>query len=459
MSHLSSSANSAKLAVFSCANYTNGYFNAYKEAATINDLDVVLHLGDYIYEYGMFEDDGVTPAYASKNAKNIARELPSSNDKELLTLSDYRKRYALYRSDDGLKSLHKVTPFICVWDDHKIANDTYKDGAENHNENDGDFQERKLDALKAYFEWLPIRPFESDNTEIIYRSFKFGDILDLYMLDTRVLARDKQLDYSNYFDSVGAFNQSKFVSDMSDTSRTMLGSEQLTLLQNSLASSNAKWQVLGQQVLMGKMSLPSELLILITQLNVAKGDAKTALLSKMNILITELVSIKTRLLSNDPSLTVQEKARVTTVMPYNLDAWDGYSYEREVIFGTLKALDKKLVVLSGDTHNSWASDLKDVNGDNIGIELATKSVSSPGMEDYVGLSTMTASMEFEGAIALLIDDLKYTNLNQRGFMTVIFTKDEVKSKWTYIDSNDSVRYTIDNTRAKYISCTDKTLIL
>lgn len=223
---LSSSPSQVKFAVFSCANYPNGYFNGYKEVSTLEDIDVVLHLGDYIYEYGMYEnDDGVTPAYATQNAIAIDRVLPKDNDTELLTLDDYRKRYGVYHTDEGSLSIHQNLPFITIWDDHEVANDAYKDGAENHDETEGDYETRKLAALQAYFEWLPIRPFAEGNDEIIYRSFAFGDLVSLHMLDTRIIGRDIQLNYADYFDNLGNFDQTSFTADMSDTSRSMLGSE------------------------------------------------------------------------------------------------------------------------------------------------------------------------------------------------------------------------------------------
>ncbi|RXK13220.1 alkaline phosphatase [Halarcobacter mediterraneus] len=445
---ISSNPSQVKMAVFSCSNYPNGYFNAYMEASKIQDLDVVLHLGDYIYEYGMFEADGLTPAYATKNAVEIGRALPSDNDTELLTIEDYRKRYALYRTDEGLQALHKKVPFITVWDDHEIANDTYKDGAQNHNnDTEGDFQTRKMAALKAYFEWLPIRAYEEDNNEIIYRNFEFGDLVSLYMLDTRVLSRDKQLNYSNYFDKSANFDSVSFSSDLLDSSRTMLGNEQLLWLQNKLSTSASTWQVLGQQVLMGRMFLPAELLTSISQLeNDLTDEQKLALLTQLNEQVSELVSIKTRILSGGSTVSEEEALRLNTTLPYNLDAWDGYFYEREVLLGTSLSLGKNLIVLSGDTHNSWANELKDSNGNSVGVEYAVTSVSSPGMEDYAGLTSMDSAKAFENAISFLIDDLKYTNLNQRGFMTVTFTEDEATTNWYYLDNYASTNYSLDASR-------------
>ena len=157
-----------KLAVFSCSNYPAGFFNVYGLAAKQDDIDAVLHLGDYIYEYGR---DG----YATENAEALGRlVLPEG---EIISLNDYRTRYAQYRTDKDLQALHSVAPFICVWDDHEIANDTYVGGAQNHQDNEGDFEQRKLSALQAYFEWMPIRPVVEGNKEIINRTFKFGNLV------------------------------------------------------------------------------------------------------------------------------------------------------------------------------------------------------------------------------------------------------------------------------------------
>lgn len=200
---------------------------------------------------------------------------------------------------------------------------------------------------------------------------------------------------------------------------------------------------------MGKMYLPSELLILIVQLNAdLTSDQKTAVLTQLNTVLTELVTIKIRMLQGDPTITPIESARITTTLPYNLDAWDGYAYEREVLYATINNLGKNVVVLAGDTHNSWANELKDNNGNKIAVEFATTSVTSPGMEEYVGLSTTAESIQFESAISLLIDDLKYTNLNQRGYMIVTFTENEVVTTWNYLDNTDSVIYSLDNSRSK-----------
>ncbi|MDH5464967.1 MAG: alkaline phosphatase D family protein [Thiovulaceae bacterium] len=435
---------SVTLAVLSCANYPKGYFNVYKEASTFDQLDVVVHLGDYIYEYGMFDAQG-TPEYATEDALAIGRELPAGSDTECLTLDDYRNRYALYRTDEGLQALHAKQPFILVWDDHEIANDAFKDGAANHDPlTEGDYNERRDAAMKAYFEWLPIRPVAAENYSEIYRSFDFGSLVSLHMLDTRHTGREKQLSYNNYFQvdpQTGALGLDavRFTTDLTTPSRTLLGTDQLQWLQTQMASSNATWQVLGQQVLMGRMNLPAELLILIAQLDSGDPTVEAAAAAALNIAFAELGTIKYRMLVGDPSLTETEKARVTTVLPYNLDAWDGYFYERETVLNTAVALNKNLVVLSGDTHNAWASDLKTLNGVQAGVEFATAAVSSPGIEEYLRLTAQEAH-SFEQLLTLLIDTLAYTNQNDRGFMTITFTQEEARTTWHYVDNSDSTTY-------------------
>ena len=419
---------SVKLAVMSCANFPAGYFNVYEMAAQQNDLDAVVHLGDYLYEYARGE-------YASEHAVELGREvLPAG---ELFLLDDYRTRYSQYRSDASLQKLHAKVPFITVWDDHEVANDTWKDGAENHNDGEGDFDQRKQAALQAYFEWLPIRPWSEGNHEEIYRSFNYGNLVDLHMLDTRVLARDKQLEYSQYIDATtGAFNSSTFLADVTDTDRTLLGQTQLLWLQQTLLQSTAKWQVLGQQVLMGKMLMPAA--IATQQMSIPQFAE-----------LGGLAQLAGRAQASDPTLTAEELAYLQAnqdkltqeviallqlpAIPYNLDAWDGYAYEREVILATAKSLQHNLVVIAGDTHNAWASDLTDSGGDIVGIEFATSSVSSPGLEYYLGLSDAEMPAT-EAAIVGLVADLKYANLKDRGYLLLTFTENEVRSDWQYVDT-------------------------
>ncbi|MBC9227808.1 alkaline phosphatase D family protein [bacterium SPL81] len=447
---LPTSTSKVSFAVCSCSNYPAGYFYVYREMAKQN-VDVVIHLGDYIYEYGA---DG----YAAEDAVKLGRSLAADNNKEIIKLDDYRKRYALYRKDKDLQALHHRHPFIVIWDDHELANDAWREGAENHTEetpnakNEGKFSERKLVALQAYFEWMPIRPVDNQNIKI-YRQFDFGNLVQLTMLDTRIIARDEQLGYANYM-TVNGLDIAKFQADLTNPARTLMGYTQRDWLIGKLQQSTANWNVLGQQILMTKMLVPAELLLALAE--ITAGNPSEATLSKMNAQITELVTLKIRLQKGDPTLTLQEKARVLTVAPYNLDAWDGYFAEREILYGTLAQLKKKVVVLAGDTHNAWSSNLYSKDGAFVGVELATSSVSSPGLEKYLDIP-LAQLQQFEFAFTTLIDELSYCNLNQRGYLIVQFDETQVQSQWVFVDSIKKPEYAIDTVRGHQLSL-DKNLL-
>ncbi|MGB7395618.1 MAG: alkaline phosphatase D family protein, partial [Pricia sp.] len=253
------SCDTLKLAVCSCSNYPAGLFNVY-DAIAQSDADVIVHLGDYIYEYG--EGDYGT----NENTEPLNRVHDPKT--EILSLEDYRMRYRQYRTDEGLQRAHQKKPFIVVWDDHEITNDAYIDGAENHNEGEGNYQERKNRAIRVHGEYLPIR---TDNGAIIYRNFEFGNLVNLVMLDTRIVGRDKQLNFADYFMADGSLDVAAFSTAISDPDRNLMGAEQLAWAGGAIGGSGASWQVIGQQVLMGKMFVPAELLISIA--TIASGNA------------------------------------------------------------------------------------------------------------------------------------------------------------------------------------------
>lgn len=421
-----------KLAVCSCSNYPAGLFNVYKAMAT-SDADIIVHLGDYIYEYGQGQ-------YGTNEfTTSLNRSHEPAN--EIITLAEYRMRYKQYRSDKNLQLAHQKKPFICVWDDHEITNDTYKDGAENHQPNEGSFEARKADAIKAYSEFLPLR---SSNTSLIYRNFNIGNLVNLIMLDTRVIARDKQLEYSNYIDASGNFNSTSFQTDWLNPNRTLLGTTQRNWLISQVNSSTARWQVLGQQVLMGKMFIPAEMLL---GLGAVVGGSPTAL-QQFQQTLTQLVSIKLRYQNGDPTLTNAEIARITTVLPYNLDAWDGYPVEREILFNSFAG--KKVVCLAGDTHNAWYNNLVDNSSNEIGKEFATASVTSPGLEYYLGIDAASIS-GFENAMQILINDLNYMNSSDRGYLTLTFTPSNVESKWNFVSTIFTENFTENTDRVESYS--------
>lgn len=403
-----------KLAVFSCSNYPAGYFNVYAEAAKMGDLDVAIHLGDYLYEYPR-------GGYASGDAAAMGRLSEPAG--EILTLDDYRTRYAQYRTDADLQALHAALPVIAVWDDHEIANDTWREGAENHSEGvEGAFADRRAAAIRAYHEWMPTRVADPAHPERIYRSFRFGSLLSLHMLDTRVIGRDLQLDYPNYFGASG-FDAARFAADMADPNRTLLGAEQQDWLGLQLAQSDTTWDVLGQQVLMGRMNIPAPLV-----LGQISFSAYSALVMKAQ--------------TAPATLTPQERAVLAQpAIPYNLDAWDGYAAARETLLGTARALDRNLVVLAGDTHNAWASDLADYAGRQVGVEFATPGVTSPGLEEYFPSENPLA---VAAGLTQIIGPLQYADTARRGFMVVTVTEDACRCDWRFVSTVKSRSYVLQN---------------
>jgi alkaline phosphatase D len=215
---------SLRFAVVSCSNYEHGYFNAYARLLQRNDFSAVLHLGDYIYEYE-----------AGGYSANIAgRDNAPTN--EIISLTDYRVRHSHYKLDDDLRMLHQQYPFITIWDDHESANDSYKDGAENHSEGpEGLWVDRKAYSMQAYHEWMPIRTAPGSGS--IYRTIEYGDLAKFYMCDTRLEGRTEQSAGSN------------------DSTRTILGTAQYNWLVNELDNSSAQWNIMGQQVMMAPLEI------------------------------------------------------------------------------------------------------------------------------------------------------------------------------------------------------------
>lgn len=427
---------SVKLAVCSCANYPAGYFNAY-DAIGKSDADVVLHLGDYIYEYAVGEY-GTT-------ANTIDQGRNHSPEKEIWTLADYRQRYGQYRQDTLLQGAHQAKPFICVWDDHELANDSYKSGAQNHTEGDeGTFEDRRAAAFQAYHEWLPIRT--GSDVANIYRNFKFGELISMNMMDTRHIARDEPITTDDLL-AAGAGAPAL----IGDPSRRLIGDEQLSWLIQEWSNSTTTWEVLGQQVLMGRIFVPVELLVHLGTL-IAKLEAgldASAEQTAVMAAITELYTLRARLDGGDPTVTDEEKGRLSNVAPYNLDSWDGYFVEREQILNRAHLLGKNVISLAGDTHNAWASDLRfvvdtdtgELSERTVGAEFATSSISSPGFDEYLSLNGAEKA-GFETAITALVGDLKYFDSSQRGFMEVVFTPTSATAQWKFVSTIQSTEYDV-----------------
>ncbi|GAA4103252.1 alkaline phosphatase D family protein [Zhongshania borealis] len=359
-----------RFAVCSCSSYPHGYFSVYRMIANRSDLDFVLHLGDYIYEYG----DG-------EYGDNSGRLLDPSH--EILVLDDYRRRYAHYRRDDDLQAVHQIHPFIAVWDDHETADNSYMDGASNHNEGEGEWSDRKAQAIQAYFEWMPIRP-PTASEDSIYRSFRYGDLADFVMLDTRIEGRIKQLD--NPADPARA------------DARDLLGQSQKEWFKNKLATAQNTWKIVGQQVMFAQL---------------------------------QLLEIQ-RLL---PGVPTNDFSPLVAV---NMDQWDGYPSEREEILDFVdENAIKNMVVLTGDIHSSWANELyknsailtSGVFDEPLGVEFVTPSVTSPGFPD--------GAAELVSAVLPVVNPhMKYTDLKNHGFILMDVTHQRAQAEFYYAENID-----------------------
>lgn len=394
------------LAVCSCSNYPQGYFNAYRDIAKA-DIDVVMHLGDYIYEYaqGVYANPYVV--------ESLGRAVVPEH--EILVLEDYRQRYGLYRTDEDLQAAHAAHPWICVWDDHELANNTWHSGAQNHSDDEGDFFVRMQMARKAYHEWMPIRTPAQTDQGPIYRSFQVGDLADIIMLDTRLEGRDEQLDYKR--DLLDAKRPPEVFEETlrRNPERTLLGEDQFNWLANQLAASKdrgAPWQFLGQQVLMGKINIPQ-----MTQEQLA-------------------------------SLTLPEEVRSYVLgtlqlgaygLPMNLDAWDGYPADRERVFSLLLELANNPVVVAGDTHNGWAFNLQTEAGVPVGVEVGCPGVTSPGLESYFPLPPEQMAALLQASSPELVG----VDTKHRGWSKVTLTPEATVSQWRFVSTVLERDYTVN----------------
>lgn len=382
-----------RLAVFSCSNYGFGWFNAYGHAAEVADCDLALHLGDYLYEY----DKGTYPT-----AQQAAADRVLAPENEIVTLADYRLRYATYRADPDLRRIHQIMPMICIMDDHESANDSWHGGAQNHTPaTEGAWDMRKAIAFQVNREWLPV----SDDP---YAAYQVGDLATLFRLETRLLARDKQLDLGAVLagksdpqevaQALAAFRDGAYAA----SDRTMLGAAQEQWLAEGLAASvknGTAWQVLVQQVLMGNLRTPSGL---IDQLGSALPDY-----------------VRQRLTAS----SLASKAG----LPFNMDAWDGYPAARARVLGTALAADANLLVLAGDTHNGWAFELGH-EGAKAGVEFGVQSVSSPGFESYL---SFVPPKDLATALVSTNSGLKWADTSQRGYMVVELTPARATTEYRF----------------------------
>ena len=332
------------LAIASCANWESGFFSAYgdmAQRARAGEIDHVVFLGDYIYEYP-------TGEYAGKSG--VARM--HHPEWEITTLEDYRQRHGRYRTDLNLQAAHAACPWIVIWDDHETANNSWFAGAENHTDGrvEGEWPERQGAAVQAYFEWLPVRAQSAGEEQLLYRSFKFGDLAQLTMMDLRTY-RDAETTGANF----------------ANDDRTMLGKKQFDWVAQQLQESTARWDVLGNSVMVSPMrfvTIPDN-----EKANIAAGYMK-------------------------------ERA---TGIAVNSDQWDGYAAERDRLLTMLDEQESNALFLTGDIHSEWANSIASPSGfGEIGCEMVTTSISAPNVDEILTTAFGTYHKE-DNSTSLLVE--------------------------------------------------------
>lgn len=364
-----------RFAMYSCAKYSAGYFNALGRIAERDDLAFVLCLGDYIYEYGNDE-------------KGLGAKIDRAfePEHECRSLDDYRTRYAQYRRDPLLQRAHRRHPFINIVDDHEFCNDTWRDGAGKHDESqDGPWAERKAAAFQAWREWIPVRlPDETDPSRI-FRTFRLGGLVDLILLDSRT-RRDQQ---------------TKDVDVLEHAERTLLGSAQFDWLTEELDASEATWRIIGNSVMVGPVEsdfMPEDL-----------GNP-----------LSELGVLTKREHGPEP------------------DQWDGYPFERRKLLEAVRGhAGGNVMFLSGDCHSSWAMDLKldihDPEDESVAGEFCTTSVTSENLDDQAGWHPRSKSLDVESEIVEKNPHIRWVETDSHGYVAIDVTAERVQADWWYVD--------------------------
>lgn len=364
-----------RLGVVSCSNLPQGYFNAYACLAKRADIDVVLHLGDYIYEYA-------NKGYGDGTALG---RIPAP-DKEMVALQDYRERHAQYKRDPDSQEIHRQHPFIVTWDDHEFTNNAWSGGAENHDpdQGEGDWFARRRAAVQAYYEWMPIREDAQTQQDRIYRTFRFGDLATLIMLDTRLIGRELQTARED-------------TTTILLPERQLLGTEQEGWLAEQMVTSvrgRAAWNLLGQQVMFAPQTPNGQ-----RPSNSDSWDGYRAARSRVFDMI--------------------ERARAGNI-----------------------------AVLTGDVHSSWAYDLPrdpfsgydaTTGRGSIGVEFAGTSVTSP--------SNLGAGPDGEQQLAATRatrPHLHYVDGRYRGYFIVDLTRERLQADFyavsTVLDRTTQERF-------------------
>ena len=367
-----------RFGMVSCANWESGYFSPYRHLAARGDLDAILHLGDYIYEYG-------TGGYPEP--KYVVRQHEPKH--EILTLADYRTRHGKYKTDPDLQALHHRHPVVAIWDDHEFANDAWSGGAENHTPGtEGDWAARVAAAKQAYFEWMPVR---TSTEGTVYRRLRWGKLADLHLLDLRSFRSEQA--------KVGS-------GKVDDPDRTLTGRAQLDWLKAGLAASDASWKLVGTSVMISP---------------VAFGSLPAHLLEP----IAELVGLP------------KEGLAINTDQwdGYTDD-------RRELIGHLTGKGISNTVFLTGDIHMSWANDVPVKaatypSSGSAGVEFVITSVTSDNLDDMLHVAPHTLSLAAATAVKAANRHVKYVDMDSHGYGVLNVTAEH--SQMDYYTVSDKTR--------------------
>ena len=363
--------------VVSCSRWEDGWFAAYRHLAARDDLDVVLHLGDYFYEYGATPDTDVRTPFPPH---------------EVLSRADYRKRHAQYKTDPDLQRLHARYPFIVTWDDHEVANDSWATGADNHQPDEGDYAARKRRAHEVYDEWMPVRlggtAATGDGTQL-FRRLQWGRLADLSMLDLRSY-RDEVIS------TAVPFPLPQVQTEADDPDRTITGNRQMAWLKDALLRRGTRWKLVGNSVMIAPLS--------------------TAQLPR------DLVEAVNQVTGESPSDGV----------PLNTDQWDGYTADRHELFDHIARHEvTNTVFLTGDIHSGWANDLPLDPGTYpvtgcAGVEFVVTSVTSDNIDEITGAPPRTLTLAAEATLQANNRHVKYVNFDDHGFSVLDVTRERAQ---------------------------------
>ncbi|WP_300540706.1 alkaline phosphatase D family protein [Maricaulis sp.] len=394
-----------RIGVFSCSNFPAGHFNAYREAAGNGDLDLVVHLGDYIYEYGY-------GGYATGNAQALNR-VPDPLH-EIVSYEDYVARHAQYKSDPDLQALHGAAPWIMSWDDHETANNSWTGGAQNHNEGEGSWDDRRNAALRAWYDWTPSR--EPDDLRHRYGAYEIGDLATLCLIESRLSARDQEILQDSFpvasdadieDSEVLAAVESWKRDVVGDGDRELIGPEQIARIREACAASVAAgktWRILANQVIMSRVNFPD--------------------------FSREMPGWLRWWATRDSEFARNFILRTRFDIPFNLDMWDGYPAERERLFSALRDAQADVITITGDVHSFWANDLVDAGGHRIGTEFVGTSVTSPSPFS----SFKAPGVDYGQMMADANTDVRHCNMEDHGYIRLTLTPEAAEAEYVTVST-------------------------